>query len=514
MMHASVRTASPRRLPARLLSLASALACVACALAGDQAQWGEKWSRNLVSAEKGLPARVDPRKGENVKWAVPLGTRAYCTPIVADGRVLVGTNNYRPRDERHRGDRGVLFCLREADGKLLWQLIVPKLDRIPLADFSGVGICSPPTVEGDRVYLLSNRTEVLCLDIKGMSDGNAGPFKDESRFMAPKGTPPAPLAPTDADIVWRCDLVAEVDTRPHDAAHCSVMVHGGLVYSGTCNGVDETHFKLPKPRAPGLVAIDQKTGRLVATDGAAIGPQLIHCMWSSPSFGRVGDRPLVFFGGGDGVCYAFEPPKSLPAPGQPPAKLAPVWQFHCDPAGRKDVPLQFQDNRTEGPSVISAMPVFVDGRIYITAGGDVWHGKREAWLKCIDASKTGDVTRTAEVWSYPLKRHCMSTPAVHDGLVYITDVGRMIHCVDAKTGQAVWTQETGGEIWGSPLVADGKVYVGTMRGRLWVMAAGREKRLLGASFLDGPIPTSPTAANGTLYVATMRTLYALSKNGK
>ncbi len=482
---------------------------VAPVLAADQPQWGERWSRNMVSAEKNLPARFDPRTGKNVKWAVPLGTRSYGTPVIAQGRVFIGTNNYRPRSRRHRGDRGVLLCLDEATGKLLWQLVVPKL-RMPLADFRGVGICSPPSIEGDRVYILSNRTEVLCLDINGLRDGNDGPFRDEARYMSPRGQPPIKLADTDADVIWRCDLVAEVGTRPHDAPHSSVLVHGRFVYSGTCNGVDETHFKLPKPNAPGLVVIDKQTGKLVATDDAGIGPQLIHCMWSSPSLGKVDGRELVFFGGGDGVCYAFEPLAALPRDGKR-TKLKTAWRFHCDPAGRKDVPLEFQDNRREGPSIISGMPVFHEGRIYVTAGGDVWHGKHEAWLKCIDASQSGDVTKTAELWSYTLKRHCMSTPAVHGGLVYITDLGRTIHCVDAKTGRAVWTQETGAEIWGSPLVADGKVYVGTMRGRLWIMAAGRQKKLLAAVFLDAPIPTSPVAANGTLYVATQRTLYAIRK---
>jgi outer membrane protein assembly factor BamB len=365
-------------------------------------------------------------------------------------------------------------------------------------------------VEADRVYVLSNRGEVLCLDLEGQRNGNDGPFKDEGRYMAPKGQPPLEVGETDADILWRCDLVAEVGTRLHDAAHCSVMVHGRFVYSGTCNGVDQTHFRLPKPNAPGLVAVDKTTGRLVATDDAGIGPQLIHCMWSSPSLGRVAGRELMFFGGGDGVCYAFEPLKALPE-GELPVKLKTVWRFHCDPAGRKDVPLEFQDNRQEGPSLISGMPVFYRGRVYVTAGGDVWHGKREAWLKCIDAGGTGDVTTTAERWSQPLRRHCMSTPAIHDGLAYITDSGRRIHCFDAVTGRPVWEHETHGEIWGSPLVADGKVYVGTLQRRLWVLAADRRKKVLAEIRLDGPIPTSPVAANGTLYLATMKTLYAAKR---
>ena len=64
----------------------------------------------------------DPKTGRNVKWVVDLGTSTYATPVVAQGKVLIGTNNARPRDPRIKGDRGVLVCLRESDGKFIWQL--------------------------------------------------------------------------------------------------------------------------------------------------------------------------------------------------------------------------------------------------------------------------------------------------------------------------------------------------------------------------------------------------------
>ena len=82
--------------------------------------------------------------------------------------------------------------------------------------------------------------------------------------------------------------------------------------------------------------------------------------------------------------------------------LKTVWKFDCDPTAPKrgDVH-KYVGNRSESPSEIMGMPVFDDGRIYLTAGGDLWWGKRQGWLKCIDAGGTGDVTKTAGVWSYP-----------------------------------------------------------------------------------------------------------------
>src|SRR5512139_4143632 len=99
----------------------------ATGFAGDQPQWGQAWTRNMVSEETGLIEDFDPATGRNVKWVASMGSETWSTPIVAQGRVFIGTNNDPPRDPRHKGDRALLLCLDEKDGRLLWQLVVPKL---------------------------------------------------------------------------------------------------------------------------------------------------------------------------------------------------------------------------------------------------------------------------------------------------------------------------------------------------------------------------------------------------
>src|SRR6478672_9331177 len=81
--------------------------------AADQPQWGQAWSRNMVSGEKGLPDSFDPKTGKNIKWSVEIGTETHSTPIVAGGRVYIGTNNQQPRDPNHKSDSGVLMCFEE-----------------------------------------------------------------------------------------------------------------------------------------------------------------------------------------------------------------------------------------------------------------------------------------------------------------------------------------------------------------------------------------------------------------
>lgn len=474
--------------------------------ASDSPQWGQAWSRNMVSNERGLPDSFDPASGKNIKWKVPLGSETYATPVIAGGKVLIGTNNRAPRDPRHQGDRSVLLCLNEQNGDLLWQLVVPKLTNSIFWDWPHSGICSPASVEGDQVYIVSNRGEVLCLDIRGMANGNGGSFQDEARHSVPFGTAPIPPSDKDADILWAFDMVKECGIRQHDQAHASILIHGDFLYVNTSNGVDDSHRHIAAPDAPSLIVLDKRTGRLVARDDEHIGPRIFHSTWSSPALGTVNGRDLIFFGGGDGIVYAFQALRQKP---EKVAVLEKIWQFDGDPTAPKVDVHKFNSNRKISPSNIKSMPVYQEGRLYVTLGGDVWWGKRACWLQCIDAQGSGDISKTGLVWSYPLQRHCMTTPSVYDGMVFAADSAGQIHCVEATTGRPLWVQETGSEIWASPLVTDGKVYVGTRGGDFWVMAAEKEKRVLGKVDLDSPMHSSPAAAHGVLYVASMRFLYAV-----
>jgi outer membrane protein assembly factor BamB len=517
-------------------------------VAADQPQWGEAWSRNMVSTERSLPDSFDPKTGRNIKWTARLGTQSHSTPIVAGGHVYIGTNNGEPRDPKHQGDRGVFMCFDERTGQLLWQLVVPKRDEDAFMDWPNMGMSSTATVESGRVYLLYNRGAVLCLDAKGMANGNDGPFRDEAIYLTPPSTngvarqqigaethpetlrPPAngkllQPGPLDADILWKFDLVAEAGIWPHDAAHSSILIHGNYLYLNTANGVDNTHKRIRAPDAPSLVVLDKRTGRLVARDDEHIAPNVFHNTWAAPSLARVKGRPLVFFCGGNGIVYAFKPLRKSPPPGEV-LPLEKVFQFDFDPTAPKTDVHKYSTNRRESPSNLYGMPVFQQNRLYVAGGGDIWWGKNEAWLKCIDVTALTrpdghplpSVARGAGgeglVWTYPLEKHVLSTVAVYDGLVFIADCGRTFHCVNAKTGQPFWTHEIKGEVWASPYVADGKVYLGTRSGNFYVFAADRVKKVLAEFELGNPISATTTAANGVLYVATMSDLFAVQSDVK
>ena len=227
---------------------------------GDWPMWGGTPDRNMVSDAKGLPTEWDVKTKKNVKWVTTLGSVSYGNPVVAGGMVFVGTNNDGLRDPKQPGDRGVLAAFRASDGEFLWQMTHEKLASGRANDWPHQGVASSPLVQGDRLYYVSNRAELVCLDIQGFRDGeNDGPFKNEKLASA-----------KDGDVVWKLDMIAEVGTFPHNLANSSPVPFGDLVYVSTSNGHDEGHVKVPSPSAPALIAVHRATGKLVWQDNILV----------------------------------------------------------------------------------------------------------------------------------------------------------------------------------------------------------------------------------------------------
>jgi outer membrane protein assembly factor BamB len=446
------------------------------AAAQDWPMWGGTAQRNMTSAVKGLPDAWDAKGGTNVKWKVQIGSASNGNPVVADGKIFLGTNNGNPRNPEITGDKGVLMCFRESDGKFLWQAISDKLDGEN--DWPEEGVCSSAVVEGKRLYYVSNRGELICLDTEGFADGkNDGPVQDETY----KG-------PTDADVIWKLDLRKDLGVVQLYMASTSPVIWEDLVFIVTSNGRDSADEKVQAPKAPSFVAANKDTGKVVWQDNSP-GEGILHGQWGSPTIASVDGVTQAIFGGGDGWLYGFNARTGEK-----------MWRFDLNP---KDA--VWPKTRNYALST----PAFSGGQIFMSVGQDPDHPNGVGHTYCINPALKGDITETGRIWQYDKVGRSISTAAVADSLVYVADMKGILHCLDVKTGKPYWTYDTLAPVWGSPLLADGKVYLGDQDGDVVVLKAGTELKKISEIDMGNSVYSTPVPANGVLYIMTRADLFAI-----
>jgi outer membrane protein assembly factor BamB len=331
--------------------------------------------------------------------------------------------------------------------------------------------------------------------------------------MAGKGAAPAEVKPTDADIIWATNMIDECGVFPHNITCSSLLVAGDRLWVTTSNGVDYGHVETPAPFAPSLIVVDKHTGKVLAEENSGLSQRILHCNWTSPAYLKSGGLELCIFGGPDGRCYAFAPDFVQDEDGR--SVLREVWRFDCNLPEyrmRDGQPVRYATPR--GPSEVIATPVVDGRRVYVGIGQDPEHGEGAGNFVCIDATGTGDITRSGRVWNDPKINRTLSTASIVDGLVFVADFSGFVYCFDAETGDRRWRHDTKAHIWGSTLAADGKVYVGNEDGYVTVLQAASELKVLSEIDMMAPVHSSPIAANGVLYIATHTHLFAIAEGAK
>lgn len=494
---------------------------------GDWHMYGGTPQRNMINlVEKNLPIKCDVDDGTNIKWSADLGSKAYGGPVILNGKVFIGTNNQKPRnpadvDEKKRPiDLGVLMCFDEKTGKFEWQTTFKKLAAGRVNDWPQEGICSTPYLEGDLLYYVNNRCELVCAHAKD------GSFK------------------------WKLDMIKELGVFPHNLAVCSPLVLEKDIWVITANGVDEGHINVPAPIAPSFIKVEKATGKVLWSDNTPTisltkanktgdeesffktlvnrGDLIQHGQWSNPAYAVVEGQAQIVFPGGDGWLYSFDPAGKL------------LWKFDCNP---KDAKYELQGKGTRNDFI--ATPVIYKDRVYIAVGQDPEHNPGVGHLWCVAMNKRGDVSpelvtdysvwppktkenpNSAKVWHYggpilnkeeraKLRRNyyfgrTMSTCAIHEDIVYAAELSGEVHCLDANTGAVLWRHDTGSPSWSSPYWVDNKVYFGNDDGTVTIFAHGKTKKILGTIEVPGRVRATTVAANGILYVMSENKLYAIAE---
>jgi len=483
-------------------------------------------------------------------------------------------------------------------------------------------------VEGDRVWFVTSRGEVRCLDAQGFYDGeDDGPVKGEqarvadfaaaapgyeetikalaagevsealAELLSDRGHalegeatveavqadqswkltgnfggvdrtltaevagPRLSLFKTlsvadkqDADVIWVFNMMRELGTSQHNMASCSVTSYGDLLFVNTSNGLDATHINLPSPEAPSFICMNKNTGEVYWTDDAP-GTNILHGQWSSPAVAEIDGVPQALFAGGDGWLYSYAADRGTD--GEPNV----LWKFDCNPKESKWI-LGGEGTRNN----LIATPVVYDGLVYIAVGQDPEHGEGLGHLWCINPTKRGDISaqlamkvedgkrvpigpkriqavepekgdvavdnpNSGVVWHYSMydqdedgeidfeeemHRSC-GTVAIKDNVLYVSDFSGMLHCLDAKgkgDGQPIvhFTYDMFAQSWGSPLIADGHVFIGDEDGDVAIFEFGPENaEPIEEVNMGTSVYSTPVAAHGTIFISTKDKLFAIAK---
>jgi outer membrane protein assembly factor BamB len=429
------------------------------------------------------PVDWDTTTGRNIVWSVELGDETYGRPVVAGDVVYVGTDNARQMNPAFQNDAGVLMAFQAKDGQFLWQDVAPRVER-GLREFLLPSTTSTPYVEGNRLYYITAECQLRNLDTQGFRDGtNDGAYQDEI-FQDDAA----------ADIVWELDICGRLGVFPHEATRSDVVPVGDLLIVSTSNGLNEGHTRVPSPRAPSLIAVNKHSGDVVWRAIGA-GAQVLHGQWSSPVAANVNGRMQVLFGGGDGWLRSYDA-----------ASGHEIWRFDGNPKDARWLPRPGVFSR----GFILASPVFAGGRVFVAMGQSPEHGNAPSLIHAISPGGQGDVTASRVLWTSRDVGRVVATPIEKDGLLYVADVGGVVHCLDAATGTLVWQHDTYAAIWGSFLLAGDRLYVGNEDGSMTILRTGRRKEMIGEIEMDGALYSLPARIGDALWLTTSKRLHLIA----
>jgi len=430
-----------------------------CELAGTSAQAGD-WPHWRGPEQNGISREKGlleswSPEGENLLWKSDIGGRS--TPIVMNGRVYV---NCRTDDDfldpvQKLNAREQVVCWDAESGKVLWK----KLFTVSQTDIAPPRIGWASMVadpETKHVYQHSVAAQLRCFT----EDGN---------------------------LVWERNLNEEFGVISGYGGRTQTPIIDGdkLIVSFLTINWGDTKAPPPKHR---YYAFDKKNGELlwVSTPGVAA----LDTNYTVPMIAVVDGVRMLIGGNGDGNIHAMNAHTG--------EKL---WDFKLSRRG------------------LNASVAVEGNYVYVGNGEDNWDNTKFGRVACIDARGRGDITETHCVWKVDDIRVGYTALLVKDGILYCVTDGGVLVAFDAQNGNRLWEFSLGTVGKGSPVWADGKIYVMEVNGRIHILRPSREgcqslskvhlKARVGAG--DDEIYASPAIANGKVYFLTRDNMYCVGK---
>jgi outer membrane protein assembly factor BamB len=232
------------------------------------------------------------------------------------------------------------------------------------------------------------------------------------------------------------------------------------------------------------LALDKTTGRanwLSAPEGRPT-----DTIYANPYVAVINGVRMFFSGGSDGAMHAMKV-----ATGEK------VWSWPVSQRG------------------LNTAALIVNGNVIVSHSEENLGTSEMGMLAAVPASKAGALTDKDAAWLVRGVQAGYASPVSDGTRIYVVDNGGILFAHDAKTGARAWDQNLGTIQKSSPILADGKLYVGTENGRFFIIRPQADKAeildqdWLGSEQSPEPIIASPAAARGRIYVASMHALYAI-----
>ena len=269
---------------------------------------------------------------------------------------------------------------------------------------------------------------------------------------------------SDGSIVWkRTDLKCDHAQGPGS----SPVIYKNLLilhYEGT-----DVRF---------IVALDKTNGKQIWRSDRPVEPyepltKIGRKSYVTPLIINVKGRNLLI-SNGSAVCIAYNPETGKE-----------VWRV------------------VRGAESTISMPFAENGVVYFYTGYMVdKDGSDFSELIAVNPEGKGDITGTNVLWKKRVERLQLLTPVIKDGLIYTVDSKNNLMCLDASTGNEIWTSRLKANFNASPVYAAGNIYLFSVKGETLVIKEGRKLEIVAQNQLKDQIWATPAFLRNSIILRT------------
>lgn len=230
-----------------------------------------------------------------------------------------------------------------------------------------------------------------------------------------------------------------------------------------------------------LIAFDKRNGQAVWFQGTKPLPE--DTTYSGPAISVINGQAQLVVASGDGSVYSFQPRTG---------KM--IWNYDVSLRG------------------INTAPTFIGTQVICGHSEENLDDTAMGAIFALDATKSGNITKTGEIWRTKEQFIGRTGPLVIGDRIYSVDDGGIFFVNDLKTGAQIGKQKIGTMGRGSPVYADGKIYVVDGNGRWFIFAPDEAKGLKKVHQLrleHGDVNASPIISHGRIYLACETMMYCI-----